>query len=220
MARLGKAIVRWPSTLYPAAGKLLAGVEDRFFRPWPVVAMAWATPVGRCGVPVGRGLVVDRLLKLVLVLGVLLAQGVVLGAQLMLVGGSIGQCLLACLFGALFCRECVVSLSLGSLVQRLLVDGQALLVQRFEVARLCVLARLGVLTQAQVLVDDVGVIGLVQQLATVAGARMVGVGDVAALRAFVDVLRGGIRSSSQQQACSQKKTPDARWSVHGDEHFA
>ena len=89
------------STLHPPTRKLLAWVEHRFFRTWPVVAVARATtPVWWGGIPVGRGFVVDRLLKLVLVLRVLLAQGVVLGTQLILIGGSIGQCLLACLLVA------------------------------------------------------------------------------------------------------------------------
>ena len=164
-----------------------------------IVVVARTAPVRRRGVPVGRWRVVGRLGKLVLVLVVLLAQGVILGAQLVLVGGGVGKRLLSCLLGALLCGVCVVGLALDLLLQRLLVGALTLLVERFEMVRLRILPRLRVLAQAQVPVDDVGVIGLVQQLAAVTGAGVIGVGDLPALRAFVDVLRRGARCHGQQQ---------------------
>src|SRR6185437_14357225 len=182
----GRAI----STLNPTPCQLRARMVHRRLRRGPFVAamMRRTIPVGRCNsTPVGRGVIVHGLGQLVPVLVVLLAQGVVLCLQPVALGSLVEQGLLARLVRTLLRGERLVLLALRLFFLGLLIGGQAILVQRVEVAGVGVLPGQLVLTQAQIAVDHIAVVGLVQQFALAIGARMIGVGDGSALRALVDV---------------------------------
>src|SRR6185437_8310379 len=190
------------STLNPTSCQLRARMIHRRLRRSPFVAamMRRTIPVGRCGSsPVDRSVVVHGLGQLIAVLVVLLAQGVVLCLQPVAFGSLVEQGLLACLVLALPRSERFALLALGFFLLGLLIGGQAILVQRVEVAGVGILPGQRVLTQAQIAVDQLAVVGLVQQFALAIRAGMIRVGDGSALRALIDVLRAGSGGRQQQR---------------------
>src|SRR6185437_15708546 len=216
---MGRAI----STLNPTPCQLRARMVHRRLRRGPFVAamMRRTIPVGRCNsTPVGRGVIVHGLGQLVPVLVVLLAQGVVLCLQPVALGSLVEQGLLARLVRTLLRGERLVLLALRLFFLGLLIGGQAILVQRVEVAGVGVLPGQPVLTQAQIAVDHLAVVGLVQQFALAIGARMIGVGDGSALRALVDVLRAGSGGHQQQRDGHAARIFSCYGGVHGSAHSA
>src|SRR6185312_1911064 len=220
--------MRWTSlvesTRHPATSQLRARVIERLVcRRFAVTAVIVAPPVRpivRRRIPVERRRIVGAR-EFGLVLAVLLTQQLVLRAQGRAVRGLFGQRLLTRLFGALLCGAGLGGGLFGTLGQLLLVERQPLVVQVVQVVGTGIALRARALAQAQELVDDLAVVGLVQELALIARAGNVGIADVPVVGALVDVLcvRRAKAGRSKQDGCGASKLFAGR-TVHHACHFA
>jgi len=166
---------------------------------------------------VGGRVAVDGLGQLIKVLIVLRTQRVVLTLQSAAIGSFTDLRLLLRVHRTL---PLVIGLLLGLRLHLLLVGIGALLVKPLQVMRIRITLGEGVLAQVEILVDDFAVAGLVDQLAATAWTGTVGVFELAALGAFVDVLRTGSLRRRQQQEGDTQKTRSCRRGFHLVRHSA
>jgi hypothetical protein len=157
---------------------------------------------------------------LIKVLGVLLAQRIVLTLQPAAAGCGINQRLLSVGFFALSFQGGFVSLLLGFGFHPLLASFEALFIERIDIVRNRIAFGDIVLTQVEILVNDFAVVGLVEQLAFTARAGSVGVSDLPILGALVDVLRASRSRSAQQQNEDAQKAIFPGQNFHSHVHCA
>jgi len=165
---------------------------------------------------VGGCVSVDRRLgQLIQVCLVLLTQRVVLALQSTPIG-SLAE--LHLLRGILFTLSLFVGLLLGLCLHLVLIGGKALLIKPLQMMRIRIALGDSVLAQVEILIENFAVAGLVDQFATGTGA--IGVLELCALGALIDVLRTGNLSCRQQQRGNTQMMRSCEPGLHLDDYFA